>query len=342
MKKLEYRTAKAICDSTPEEPDWIAKPWIVRSSITELVGKAKEAGKTTWLMSMISAVLNGSKFLGNKCQKSHVVYLTEELTPTFKEALKRANLTESERFHIATRDKTTGITWQSLIAQSVETCLAVKAKLFIVDTISQYANLQGDAENDAGAVLKAFKVIQNAAAAGLGVIVVRHERKSSGNVGDSGRGSTAFTGAVDVVISYKKPRKIKRDTVRHITTLSRFNETPRSMFIDWDENVFHVYEHGVDTKKWAEEAILKVLPADEKEALSEKKLLDLTKLRRTTGMDAIQELLGSGKLIRLGKGVRNSPYKYMRKSNNGKKTKRHGGPTSFFNKKEDKKAVAAN
>ena len=41
---------------------------------------------------------------------------------------------------------------------------------------------------------------QAAAAEGLGVLVSQHERKSGGEVEDSGRGSSAFAGAADIEI----------------------------------------------------------------------------------------------------------------------------------------------
>jgi hypothetical protein len=44
-----------------------------------------------------------------------------------------------------------------------------------------------------------------AGSAGLAVLMLRHERKGGGEVGESGRGSSAFAGAVDVILQLKRP-----------------------------------------------------------------------------------------------------------------------------------------
>jgi putative DNA primase/helicase len=40
-RKLIFQTAKAIAESTPDKPRWVAKPWSARGNITEIVGPAK-------------------------------------------------------------------------------------------------------------------------------------------------------------------------------------------------------------------------------------------------------------------------------------------------------------
>src|SRR5436190_1586116 len=72
--------------------------------------------------------------------------------------------------------------------------------LLVVDTLPQWAGLRGDSENSSGAALEAIEPLQRATAAGVGVVLVRHDRKGSGEVGESARGSTAFGGAVDVIL----------------------------------------------------------------------------------------------------------------------------------------------
>ncbi len=62
-KKLPFKTAHEIANSTPQEPRWIVKPWIAEGSVTELVGKAKLAGKTTFLSHLVKSVLNDTPFL---------------------------------------------------------------------------------------------------------------------------------------------------------------------------------------------------------------------------------------------------------------------------------------
>lgn len=64
------------------------------------------------------------------------------------------------------------------------------------------------------------------------MIVLRHERKAGGDVGDSGRGSTAFGGAADIVLAIKTGEGATPRTVRQVHALSRFDETPELVTIE--------------------------------------------------------------------------------------------------------------
>src|SRR5262245_35319152 len=61
-RNLRFRTAAEIAAQTAEEVPWIAQPWVAAGSITEVVGKPKAAGKTTWVMRLVRAVLDGAAF----------------------------------------------------------------------------------------------------------------------------------------------------------------------------------------------------------------------------------------------------------------------------------------
>ena len=55
--------------------------------------------------------------------------------------------------------------------------------VLIVDTLDRCTGLRGDAENAAGAVNEAMEPLQVAAAAGLAVPALSHQRESSGESG---------------------------------------------------------------------------------------------------------------------------------------------------------------
>jgi len=110
------------------------------------------------------------------------------------------------------------------------------ADMLIVDTVSQFAGLRGDAEINSGDALAAVELLQAAAGRGLAVVATRHERQGGGQVGDAGRGSSAFSGAVDIVISIRRGAGQGEPMVRVLHALSRFSETPESLVIDLAEH----------------------------------------------------------------------------------------------------------
>ena len=227
-----FTTARAISEKTPEAIPWIVTGYVAERAITEAAGKAKVAGKTTLLLHLTGRVLDGAPFLGMTTTASPVVYLTEQHATTFREQLRRAHLLDREDLSILSYWDVAGRPWAEIAGLAIAEAERIGARLLVVDTLSQFAGLEGDSENNAGSALAALEPLQRAAAKGLGVIVARHERKGGGEVGESGRGSSAFTGGVDVVLSIRRPEGHHRSTIRSIEALSRFEETPASLLFE--------------------------------------------------------------------------------------------------------------
>ena len=60
--RLRFRTAADIANDTPQSVPWIVEGWVAEGSITEVDGKVKLAGKTTFLLAMSRKVLDGHLF----------------------------------------------------------------------------------------------------------------------------------------------------------------------------------------------------------------------------------------------------------------------------------------
>jgi hypothetical protein len=223
---LPFRTAREIVETTPEDVPWVVPGYVAEGAIAGVDGKPK-AGKTTFVLYGCRRVLDGEEFLGRPTSSTAIVYLTEQSATTFREALVRAGLQDREDFVVLLWRDTVGVDWHRVVREAVQEAVRRGAKLLVVDTLPQFAGLQGDAENSAGAALAAVQPLQEAAAAHyLGIIVVRHERKSGGQVGDSGRGSSAFAGAVDIIVSIRRAEGSSRPELRELHALSRFDDTP--------------------------------------------------------------------------------------------------------------------
>ena len=124
---------------------------------------------------------------------------------------------------------------------TVEKALDFGAKLIVVDTLARWAGLHGDMENSAGDGAEAVGPLKAAASAhGLAVAFARHERKSGGSVGDSGRGSSAISGEVDVILSIRRPSGGYAPNVRAIESLSRLGETPEDFLVELIDGVGYV------------------------------------------------------------------------------------------------------
>jgi putative DNA primase/helicase len=311
---LRFKTAKELAEETPAVTEWVARPWVAKGAITEVDGKIKAGGKTTWVTYMARKILDGEPFMGEPTTRTKAIFLTEQPPASFRKALERAELLEREDLLILHWHDTRGVTWSDVARATVEKATEVGAGILFVDTLGQFAGIRGDGENNAGAAQEAMRPLQEAAARGLAVVLTRHERKGGGEVGESGRGSSAFGGAVDVILSIRRGEGNTRPSVRIIESLSRFDETPGKLVIELTEDG---YKSLGDATAFAEteaiNVILELLPSKEENAMPTDDVLDKLKeqdIKRTVATDALANLATSGMVRRIGAGKKGSPYRY--------------------------------
>lgn len=228
---LPYRTPLEIAASTSESPDWVWAGYAALGAITEVDGKIKSSGKTTLVMHLVAAILDGQPFLGQPTMRTNVVYLTEQTPGPFREALARAGvLLRGAELRLVFRAEVAGMPWAELVAQVAADAKHDGYGLLVVDTLGKLAQVKE--ENDAGEGGRVMVPLQNAAHEGLAVIVCRHERKGGGEVGESGRGSSAISGDVDVILQLRRSEGNVPKSRRVIETLSRYTETPEKVVIE--------------------------------------------------------------------------------------------------------------
>ena len=309
---LPFRTAADIERETPPEVNWVARPWVAVGASTELDGKVKLAGKTTFTLHLVRAVVNGVPFMGQPTRKTATVYLTEQNATSFREAMKRAGLLGREDLVVLYFKDIGSFQWTSVARAAVEECKRRDAKLLVVDTLTQFAGIAGDGENNAGDALAAMRPLQQAAAEGISVLVTRHERKSGGTVGDSGRGSSAYGGAVDIVLSLRRPEGNHKRNVRLLQALSRFDETPTDQLIELTDDGYRSLGEPGDVAIEQERLnIIAALPNGKRNALDIEALCDATDMSRAQLQRRLDELLNDGKIRKTGRGRRGDAFRYF-------------------------------
>ena len=217
-RKVKFQTAKEVIQEAPTELEWLLKFWIPLGAIIAIVGLPKLAGKTTFLLRIVRALVYGGSFMNKMASKTPVVYLCEGPPQSFVEALREAGLEESVDLHIAYKHQFSKLLWPETINEAAQQCADSGAKVLIIDTISSFIRFKGDAENSSSAVIEALDPLKSIAAEGITVIIVRHARKGAGDIISSGRGSDAFEGEVDHVIRIQR-LEAQRENVRFIDSV---------------------------------------------------------------------------------------------------------------------------
>jgi hypothetical protein len=223
--------------------------------------------------------LHRQPFLGQPTTYSPVLYLTEQSGPSFKRSLRRSGLVDSDAFHIVRWNRNAAWQWEQLIPEVLIRLEALDAHVLIIDTLPQFSGVRGDDENKSGRALEVMEPLQAATERRLAIMISRHDRKAGGEVGDSGRGSSAYAGAVDIILHLDRPQaKPGTERQRIIGGISRFEETPDDLLVQLSSDEPHVYTvvgnvEEVRTRDLRVD-ILTVLPTTEDEALSRKKLIE--------------------------------------------------------------------
>jgi hypothetical protein len=313
-KSLKFVNGAEFAKQLPHEADWIAKPWVAAGAITELNGRVKTAGKTTFITHLMRAVIEGALFLGERTRRTPVVLLTEQPRSSLRASLARAGLLGREEISMLTFGDTFGFDWSAISAAAITECVRIGACLLVVDTLTQFTGVQGDRENSAGDALAAMLPVQRATNHDIGVLLSRHERKAGGEVGDSGRGSSAYAGAVDTVITLRRPKGSSRPTLRILQALSRFDEVPRELTIELTPDgykslgqVNRIPEAETKSK------VLVILQERTSDGATEAELVEQRSGTRTTVQRALHQLEEDGAVGHRGKGSKGQPRRYYAK-----------------------------
>jgi hypothetical protein len=309
VETKRMRLKSAADAPTYDETEWIAKALVPKGAITSINARIK-IGKTAFVLAMCRAVLGGLDFLGEPTTKTDVIYLTEQPASSWDRAVKLADLRGQQGFLYLPLAETWGMEWPDVAAHVSTVCKEMKASLLVVDTLSKFARIPGDSENDAGAAGVAMLPLEKIAAEGVAVVMVRHARKSGGDIEDAARGSSAFDGTADVILSLRKPDGNQAENRRLLNSSGRYSgETHNNLLIELTDAGYVAIGNQQETAvNDAKETILAMAPHSELEAVSTADLAESTKIAKVTVHRACDELCRAGKLNRSGKGKKGSPF----------------------------------
>lgn len=302
-------------------------PYLYRGSITEGTGYAKR-GKTSFWLYNVGCAVYGVPSLGQPTHSTGAVWLTEERLTTFRAGLERAGLLAAPNLRIVSKwDIPASTTWPDVVASAAQLCRTSGSDLLVIDTLAGWAGFKGDEENNAGSALAALEPLQRAAAAGLAILVIRHDRKGGGAVGESGRGSSAFTGAVDTIVALKKLEGQAQTSRRVLEAISRFEGVPDELVIERQPLSYSHVPTGsgfwmnlyvplgapesVDASV-AEAAILGAVEAASEPLTVEDLKARCQAVKPSTLSAALKALADTGRLVKAGAGRKGQPFTYQK------------------------------
>ena len=202
---LPWRTLRELADAGRDRPRaWLVPSLVPFASVTIVSGHAKRAGKTTFVWILVAAAARGARLLGVDVARTPAVIVSEEADVDLTERLALLGLADAPSVVLSRGALRDAVEWGDLILDAVGRAKAIGARLLVVDTFAHWARLEQAAENDAGAITEAVRVLQAAADAGLAVLLVHHTgKRGEGDGVLSMRGSSALAGAVEGVLEIR-------------------------------------------------------------------------------------------------------------------------------------------
>jgi AAA domain len=225
-------------DDTP-----VVEGFLYECFMTDLVGGAG-AGKTTLLIAMVKAILTGGRFLGHRCQKGSVIYLTEQ-AENIRNTMEKVGLDpEHEGLYLLPHKNVHDMTWEKAYTAARSMANHVGARTIITDTIDDFGGLDSDKNNNDGDVRRVLRPPKAAAQVdGLAVLNVRQMNKEG-----RGKGSVEYEYAHDILMALFTTSGNHPDNVREVrVNKSRTREElPLKRLVEFRDTRY--YDLGSETK----------------------------------------------------------------------------------------------
>ncbi len=313
---LTFYTAKYISETEPEEQDYVVRQLLINGAITSFSAKVK-AGKTTFLGYLMRGIVEGLDVIDQPSRPAKILYCTEEGKRTFNAFLQRTGLIDRTDIEILfLGDVPRELPWEAVVREVLKYALAVEAKVIIFDTLTRWARIPADKENDPGTAATAMEPLEILRNANYAVMAVFHDRKSGGEVGESQRGSSAFAGSADILLQLVNPFTNGHPNRRILHQLGRFDD-PATWHMDWHsrDKTYEVVGEGEaqtverDALKTGIIQVLMLGDAYTTTELGEQLEMDPANGTLTR---ALNELARTGELVKTGAGKRGNPYRFAR------------------------------
>jgi hypothetical protein len=238
---------------------WVWLDYIPQGAVTELDGKVKSSGKTTFACHLARAVLDGEPFLDRATMKGPVVYLTEEGRSSWDPRAENLGIADHPDLHVISKRENPRATWADLVEAARDRMVQTKAVLLIVDTFAKLCGLKDKDENYSGPVMAALDpLLVLASALKVGILITRHEKSAGGEITESGRGSTALTGEMDQVLQLKRVGGMAHESERWLNALGRYEATPDHLKIRLEDGRYRCVDKD-EAAAQAGRALLQIL-----------------------------------------------------------------------------------
>ena len=300
VELTSYSTAELFA-AQEQKIEWLVWPFAA-VGLSSILDALPKLGKTRFILEGIRASRNNQPFLGWATKPMRVIYVSEQSAASLAMQAREVGFTGKEpieELRWITREQWCWHLYTEFLARLEERYLeGQNYNCLIMDTWHTIARLEN--ENDAAEVNRCGNLtLDLAARRKLALAISRHDRKSGGEVGLSGRSSIQLSGLVDVILHLLRLPGQAGPTQRRLELVGRVPQLPAEQIIELSEKgyVNHgVVKGGVETKKMSD-VILERVPTYKEAALPIMEILKGSGLQRTQPVARCGEQVVKGRTV---------------------------------------------
>ncbi len=300
---ISFTSLGDLLNEPEENINWIVEDLLPSNGFSVMAAKPK-VGKSTLARQLALSVAQGQPFLDRQTVQGGVLYVAlEEKRSEVKNHFRLLGGTGNEDLH-----SYIGSAPQEASKWLDKEIKARKPILVIIDTLFRFVSIKNG--NDYAEVTTALSpLLALARENGAHLMVVHHAGKGAAEGGDAILGSTAIFGSVDTAIILRRT-----ESRRTIETQQRYGTDIEPTVLVFDEAVRAITLGGTKEEveiNLAKVAILAFLDAST-EPVGEAIIREDVGGRAGPKSKALRQLVASGGVARIGKGVSGSPFLYSR------------------------------
>lgn len=311
-----------------ESIEWLWEGYIAKGYIT-LFSAMYKVGKSTllsWVLKHLdySGASTLPQFIGLRTRPAKVLVISEEVERHW--ITRRDDLGLGDYVHLISKPfmlKPNKAAWESLCKHLGAEVALHDYQLVIFDTLPNLWAVKN--ENDNAEVQEALVPLNYIIEQGAGVVIVSHHKKNDGrqqhyDEGQATRGAGSIGGYVDIILEMRRfDVQSMSDTRRVLTALSRFEETPTEMVLDYTPGWGYAsLGTKQDARREQRKATLKDLLPTEGDGMSIDEIVKEwpeeaeTPRRSALASDLDYMAQVSMEVVRRGTGKKGEPYRYRR------------------------------
>jgi hypothetical protein len=256
-EKLGSCSVAELFAAREKEVDWMCWPWAA-VGLSTILDALPKTGKTILFLRGIHACLYGKPFLNYPTQKMRVIYISEQSRPSLAMQMREIGFTGEEpieELRLITREDWSRCIYTDLLVKLEKEILVPGTyNCLVIDCFHTISRLED--EKDASEVNKVGNATLDVASRNnLALALGRHDRKSGGEVGVSGRSSIQLSGLVDTILHLVRvPNQANQRKLEAISRAAlpseQIIELLNGAYINWGEPVASTVEREAQVEKW--------------------------------------------------------------------------------------------